>query len=113
MPVVGGGEGMAAGRRDDPTLAGMSELLRPFPWRSFSAELLARTFLAAKDRQELAGLLAGVPRAGVGGWEPLEPADRSDPRVSALVRFLAGHRWDQLSLPGLCGHLLAVLGRGG
>jgi hypothetical protein len=102
---------MAGSRRDDPTLAGMSELLRPYRWRSFRAELLARTFLAAKDRQELAGMLACVPGAGVGTWEQLEPADRCDTRVSVLVRFLAGHRWDQLSLSALCGHLLVVLGQ--
>jgi len=51
-----------------------------------------------------------VPGARAGAWEPWEPADPGDGRVSVLVDFLAGHRWTQLSLPALCGHLLAVLG---
>jgi hypothetical protein len=89
----------------------MSEMLRPYQWRSFRAELLARSFLAAMDRQELAGMLACVPGAVVGTWARLEPVDRCDRRVSVLERFLAGHRWTQLSLPALCGHLLGVLGR--
>ena len=101
---------MAGGPPNAPMLAGLAEMLRPYEWRSFSPELLARSFLAARDRQELAGLLARVPGARAGAWEPWEPADPGDGRVSVLVDFLAGHRWTQLSLPALCGHLLAVLG---
>jgi hypothetical protein len=91
-------------------LVGMAEMLRPYEWRSFRPELLARSFLAAKDRQELAAMLARVPGARAGAWEQWEPADPGDGRVAVLGDFLAGHRWTQLSLPALCGHLLAALG---
>lgn len=103
---------MAVRRRDDPLLAAVSEMLRPYPWRTLRPELFARSFLAAKDRQELSSVLDRVPGAEVGRWEELERADRDDERVAGLVRFLACHRWTELSLPALCGHLLAVLDDG-
>ena len=98
---------MSVYRRDDPLAVAV--LLRPYQWRSFRPELLARSFLAAKDRQELAGVLAEVPGAAVGRWDDLEPASRDDVRVAGLVRFLASQRWTQLSLTALCEPLLDVL----
>jgi len=83
--------------------------LRPYQWRSFTPELLARLLLAASDRQRLHGLLAGVPGAAVGTWDVLDPADRHDMRISVLVEFLVSHHWTELSLYALCRELLALL----
>jgi hypothetical protein len=83
--------------------------LRPFQWRSFAPELLARLLLAASDRQRMHGLLVGVPGAAVGTWDVLDPADRDDVRVSVLVEFLVSHHWTELSLGVLCQELLALL----
>jgi hypothetical protein len=83
--------------------------LRPFQWRSFTPELLARLLLAASDRQRMHGLLVGVPGAAVGTWDVLDPADRHDLRVSVLVEFLVSHHWTELSLCALCRELLALL----
>jgi hypothetical protein len=83
--------------------------LRPYQWRSFTPELLARLLLAASDRQCLHGLLVGVPGAAVGMWDVLDPADRHDVRVSVLVEFLVSHHWTELSLCALCRELLALL----
>jgi hypothetical protein len=83
--------------------------LRPYQWRSFRPELLARTVLAARDRQALHDLLAGVPGVAVGTWDVLEPADRDDGRLIALTDFLSSHRWTELNLIRLCRQLLAVL----
>jgi hypothetical protein len=86
--------------------------LRPYQWRSFRPQLLARMVLAANDRQHLHTLLTGIPGGAVGTWEPLEPADRDDGRLSALVDFLSLHRWTELSLGALCRQLLALLDDG-
>ena len=83
--------------------------LRPYQWRSFTPELLARLLLAANDRQRVDGLLVGVPGAAVGTWDVLDPADRHDARVSVLVEFLMSHHWTELSLCALCRELLALL----
>jgi hypothetical protein len=83
--------------------------LRPYQWRSFTPELLARLLLAASDRQRLHGLLVGVPGAAVGTWGVLDPADRHDGRVGVLVEFLASHLWTERSLCALCRELLAHL----
>lgn len=99
---------MASSRRDDPLVAMVSAALEPYQWRSFRPELLARAALAAKDRHVLSGVLAGVPGAGVGEWDEPTPVGRDDPRVAALVRFLASHRWTELRLTALCRQLLAV-----
>lgn len=100
---------MADCRRDDPLLVALTEVLQPYPWRRFRPERLVRYLLAAKDRHELSGLLAGVPGAAVGRWDELKPVGRDDPRVATLVRFLQCHHWTELSLTGLCDHLLAQL----
>ncbi len=100
---------MVAGRRDEPLLLAVTEVLRPYPWRRCRPEQLARVLLAAKDRHELSGLLAGVPGVAVGRWAELQPVDRDDVRMTVLVAFLTSHRWTELSLPSLCGHLLALL----
>ena len=83
--------------------------LRPYQWRSFTPELLARLLLAANDRQRTHGLLIGVPGAAVGTWDVLDPADRHDMRVSVLVEFLMSHHWTELSLCALCRELLGLL----
>ena len=103
---------MAVCHRDDPRLVAMAGTLRPYPWRRFRPELLARSLLAAKDRHELSCLLTGMPGTAVGTWNELQPADRDDRRAAVLVQFLASHRWTELGLTALCGHLLAVLGAG-
>ena len=83
--------------------------LRPYQWRSFTPELLARLLLAANDRQRMHDLLVGVPGAAVGTWDALDPADRHDVRVSVLVEFLMSHHWTGMSLCALCRELLARL----
>lgn len=95
--------------RDKAAIAAVSAVLNPFPWRGFTSEHLARCVLAAADRQGLADLLVSVPGVAVGSWSEPEPASPDDPRVKAIVDFLAGHRWTQLSLSTLCRHLVAVL----
>jgi hypothetical protein len=86
--------------------------LQPYQWRSFRPELLSRAVLAANDRQYLNRLLTDMPGATVGRWDPLEPADRDDPRLTGLVDFLSSHRWTDLSLSSLCRQLLALLDDG-
>ena len=83
--------------------------LRPYQWRRFTPELLARLLLAASDRQRMHDLLVGVPGAAVGTWDVLVPADRHDVRVGFLVEFLVSHHWTELSLSALCRKLLALL----
>ena len=95
--------------RDTAAIAAASAVLSPFPWRGFTSEHLARCVLAAGDRQGLADMLVSVPGVAVGTWLEPEPASPDDPRMKALVDFLAGHRWTQLSLDTLCRHLVAVL----
>jgi hypothetical protein len=96
----------------EPEAQAVASALRPYQWRSFRPELLARAVLAADDRQHLRGLLAGVPGIAIGSWDPLEPADRDDPRLTGLLEFLFSHRWTGLSLNTLCRQLLAVLDDG-
>ena len=95
--------------RNDELVEAACAALRPYQWRSFTPELVARLLLAAGDRQGLRRLLVGVPGAVVGAWDVLDPADRDDPRVSVLVEFLMSHHWTQLSLCALCRELLALL----
>ena len=95
--------------RNEELVEAVCAALRPYQWRSFTPELLARLLLAASDRQRVQGLLAGVPGAAVGTWDVLDPADRHDVRVSVLVEFLVSHHWTELSLGVLCRELLALL----
>jgi hypothetical protein len=97
---------------DDAVAEAVCSALHPYQWRSFRPELLARGVLAANDRQHLQGLLTGVPGAAVGGWDPLEPADRDDIRLTGLVEFLSAHRWTELTLGTLCRQLLSLLDDG-
>jgi hypothetical protein len=97
------------GPRNEVLVEAACAALRPYQWRSFTPELLARLLLASHDRQRLHGLLTGVPGAAVGTWDVLDPADRHDVRVTVLVEFLMSHRWTELSLCALCRELLAVL----
>jgi hypothetical protein len=83
--------------------------LRPYHWRGFTPDLLARWVLAARDREQVHRLLAEFSGAAVGAWDALVPADRDDVRVGALVRFLACHRWTELSLSTVCAQLLGLL----
>jgi hypothetical protein len=95
--------------RSRPEVQAVASALQPYRWRGFRPELLARTVVAANDRQHLRGLLAGFPGVTVGAWDPLEPADRDDVRLPGLVEFLSTHRWTELSLNTLCRQLLALL----
>ena len=95
--------------RNEDLVEAASAALRPYQWRSFTPELLARLLLAASDRQRVHGLLAGVPGAAVGTWDVLDPADRHDVRLSVLVELLASRLWTERSLCALCRELLALL----
>lgn len=99
----------ATSPRDGSRAATVYAALAPYAWRSFTPERLARLVLAAHDRHGLADLLDAVAGAEVGPWAQPEPADADDPRLPALVGFLASHRWTQLTLRSLCDRLLAVL----
>ena len=85
--------------------------LSPYQWRDFAPELLIRWVLAASDREHVHRLLVGVTGVELGPWDILEPADRDDVRVRALVGFLTCHRWRELSLRTVCTQLLGVLDR--
>jgi hypothetical protein len=95
--------------RNDELVEAASAALRPYQWRSFTPELLARLLVAANDRQRMRGLLIGVPGAAVGMWDVLDPADRHDVRISVLLEFLLSHHWTELSLGALCRELLTRL----
>jgi hypothetical protein len=95
---------------DDPVVAVLCTALAPYPWRRFTAGLLARFALAVRDRQELTAVLSGLPGVAVGSWERLEPADRSDERVARLVGFLADLRWTEATLLATCATLAGALG---
>lgn len=99
----------ATSPRDESTVAAACAALRPYPWRSFTPALLARSVIAASDRQSLRELLVTVPGAALGSWSEVEPAPAADVRVKALVEVLEPHRWTELSLSSLCRRLLAVL----
>ena len=91
-------------------MAAVYAALNPYSWRSFTPDLVARRVVAATDRQALTDLLQTVPGASVGAWDELpEPADSRDPRVTALVRFMEDHPWNQLRLHTLCRLMVRVL----
>jgi hypothetical protein len=94
---------------DEALVAALTEALAPYPWRSFTPELLARFALAAHDRQALTAALSTLQGAAAGSWERLEPADRGDARVAPIVGLLAHRRWMALRLPVLCRNLAAVV----
>ena len=97
------------GAHDEELLEAICQFLRPYQWRGFRSELLARAILAARDREQVHRLLARVPGSSVGAWEELGPVDLHDVRVPVLVGFLASHRWTELNLSALCRQLLTVL----
>jgi hypothetical protein len=99
----------ATSPRDGSSAAAVCAALAPYTWRKFTPERLARLVLAAHDRHVLAEMLDAVAGAEVGPWAPTEPTDADDPRLPALVEFLAAHRWTELTLRSLCVRLLAVL----
>src|SRR3954451_3422544 len=109
--MTGGEERQGAG--NDPRSRAQAQAgasaLQPYRWRDCRPDLLARTVVAANDRQHLRGLLDGFPGVTVGAWDPLEPADRDDVRLHGLVEFLSTHRWTEISLNTLCRQLLALL----
>lgn len=100
---------MTAYSPHDGAVAAVCAALAPYSWRSFTVERLARWVLAAHDRHGIAGVIGAVSGAEVGPWPQPEPADSADPRLPALVGFLAAHRWTQLTLRSLCDRLLTVL----
>ena len=97
------------GAHDEELLQSICDFLRPYRWRGFRPELMARAILAARDREHVHRLLAHVPGASVGAWEELGPVDLHDVRVPVLVGFLVSHRWTELNLGALCRQLLTVL----
>ena len=102
---------MRAGLWNDSLVEVACAALRPYQWRGFAPELLTRWVLAANDRERVRRLLVDVAGVAVGSWGVLEPADRDDVRVGALVGFLASHRWTDLSLSTVCTQLLGLLDR--
>lgn len=94
---------------DGSRVAAVCAALAPYSWRSFTPERLAAWVLAVSDRQGLVDVLAAVPDADIGSWAQPEPADAHDPRLPALLGFLASHRWTEFTLHNLCGRLLTVL----
>ena len=104
-----GAEATTTDPRDEELVEAACAALRPYQWRTFTPELLARLLLAVSDRQHVHGLLVGVPGAAVGPWDVLDAADRHDVRVRVLVEFLLSHHWTELSLCALCRELVALL----
>jgi hypothetical protein len=94
---------------DEAALEAVCAALEPYPWRSFTPELVARFVVAASDREGLRAGLVGVPGAAVGSWERLEPTAPDDRRLEPLVEFLTSHRWTQLRLSALCRGLVSLL----
>ena len=83
--------------------------LGSYRWRSLTAQMVARRVVATIDRQRVAELLQNVPGARHGENEPLRPGDRTDPRVSTLIRFLGAHHWRRHTAAALAELLLVVL----
>jgi len=54
-------------------------------------------------------MLGAMSGAEIGSWAQPRPADADDPRLPALVEFLASQRWTQFSLHVLWNRLLTVL----
>jgi hypothetical protein len=101
---------MAASTPREECAAAVFASLHPYAWRGFTSELLSRRVVAACDRRDLVDLLLAAPGASVGPWAgPPEPADRKDPRVTAMVSFLDSHPWRGLGLPTLCRLLVDLL----
>jgi hypothetical protein len=100
---------MRTGPCDESLVEAACSALRPYRWRCFTPELFTRWVLAVRDREQVNRLLDQVGGVEVGPWEVLEPADRGDVRIGALVRFLASHRWTELSLSTVCAQLLGLL----
>ena len=97
--------------RDESPVEAACVALRPYQWRGLTPELFTRWVLAAGDRERVRRVLADVPGVALGSWGVLEPADRDDVRVGALVGFLVSHRWTELSLSTVCTQLLGLLDR--
>jgi hypothetical protein len=96
---------------DESVVEAACAALAPYPWRSFTPELIARLVLAASDRESLQRVLVALPGAAVGPWERLVPAGADDPRLAPLVEFLVSHHWVGLRPATLCRNLLGVLSR--
>lgn len=94
---------------DEAVIAALRATLAPYPWRRLTPERLVRFALAARDQQNLAGVLSEVPGAGVGTWERLEPAERSDARVPRVVELLDDLRRADVSLLTMCRNLILSL----
>lgn len=85
--------------------------LHPYQWRGFTPELFTRWVLATRDREDVRRVLAECTGVAVGPWGDLQPADRDDVRIGALVEFLESHRWTELSLSTVCTLLLGLMDR--
>lgn len=98
---------MTAIPHNDSSVAAASAV-RPYRWRCFTPELLARFVLAAGDRESIRRLLVSAPNVAVGRWGEIELAEPEDVRVLALVQFLVSRRWRDLELTALCTRLLEL-----
>lgn len=94
---------------EEAMVAAACAALRPYRWRSFTPELMARLVLAARDRQSIRALLVTVPGAAVGPWGDVDLAEPDDVRVGTLVRFLESRRWTHLTVQALCARMLGVV----
>ena len=65
---------------DAEVVVALDAALSPYRWRRFTAELLARVALAARDRQQLTAVLAEVEGATVGR------RGSHDTRLSSVMR---------------------------
>jgi len=95
----------------DARVAAVAAALAPYPWRGFTDRMLARRVVGAAVRHDLSVFLTGLPGTDVGEHGPLEPADRGDERVEALVRVLGPSSWRGHSLDRLSRDLLTALDR--
>ena len=84
----------------------VASALAPYPWRRFTASMLARHAVAALDRAALAAFIAGLPGVAVGPLPPPDPVDADDPRLPAVLDTLAACSWRRAALPALSARLV-------
>jgi hypothetical protein len=94
---------------DDRAAAAVAAALAPYAWREFTEHMLARRVVGALDRHAVVAFLTGLTGTDVGSAGAVEPAEKDDERVEALVRFLNGQLWRSWSLARLCAVALSSL----
>jgi hypothetical protein len=93
----------------DSFVAAVTAELKPFEWRSLTAEMLARRVVAAVDRRCVHELLQSKLGPTQETWECGDATGRSDERVEVLIEFMSEHRWRTWALPFLARQLLGTL----